>query len=67
MGNQMSDLKQRESYRRYAERRGVTTKTLDRWVDAGILPEPDRINKRKYFDPNTEPRRDRDDTTKTAT
>ena len=34
----------RELHRRFAERRGVSTKTLDRWVEAGgILPEPARI------------------------
>ena len=33
----------RELHRRFAERRGVSTKTLDRWVEAGILPEPERI------------------------
>jgi len=50
--------KHRESWRQYAERRGVSTRTLDRWVAAGILPEPDRINGRKYIDPKIEPRAD---------
>jgi predicted site-specific integrase-resolvase len=55
-------VEQRESHRRYAERQGVSTRTLDRWVVAGILPEPERIRKRKYWDPNTEPRRDDNET-----
>jgi DNA-binding transcriptional MerR regulator len=44
--------------RNIAKRRGVTTKTLDRWVEKGILSEPERINNRKYLDPDTEPRHD---------
>lgn len=28
--------------------RGVSTRTLDRWVAAGLLPRPEIINKRKY-------------------
>jgi DNA-binding transcriptional MerR regulator len=46
------------SHRRFAERRGVSTKTLDRWVVLGILPPPERINGRKYWNEETEPRRD---------
>jgi DNA-binding transcriptional MerR regulator len=45
-------------YGQYAKRKRVSTKTLDRWVAAGILPKPDRINNRKYFEEGTEPRRD---------
>jgi len=54
--------KKREAWRRYAERRGVSTRTLDRWVAAGILPAPEYINKRKYIDPDIEPRQDIDAT-----
>ncbi len=50
--------KTREPHRRFAERHGVSTKTIDRWVEAKILPPPDRIRNRKYWDPNTEPRHD---------
>jgi hypothetical protein len=50
--------KRRESWRQYAQRRGVSTRTLDRWVVDGILPAPDYINGRKYIDPDTEPRTD---------
>ena len=31
-----------------AKLRGVSTRTLDRWIKAGILPSPQRINGRKY-------------------
>jgi len=36
----MSELTQKklEAWRKYAERRGVSTRTLDRWVEDGILP-----------------------------
>jgi hypothetical protein len=49
---------QLESHRKKAERHGVCTKTLDRWVEDGILPEPFRINGRKYWPVHVEPRRD---------
>jgi predicted DNA-binding transcriptional regulator AlpA len=61
---QMSDLsnsatpKRLIPHRRYAEAHGVSTKTIDRWVADGILPEPTRINARKYFQEGTEPRHD---------
>jgi DNA-binding transcriptional MerR regulator len=32
------------------ERYGVVDRTLDRWVESGILPEPMRINHRRYWD-----------------
>jgi len=56
----MSELTQKklEAWRKYAERRGVSTRTLDRWVEDGILPEPERINGRKYLPSDTEPRLD---------
>jgi predicted site-specific integrase-resolvase len=47
-----------EPWPRYAKRRGVSTKTLDRWVSAGRLDPPERINGRKYASVSTEPRRD---------
>ena len=56
--SQTAATKESVPYRRYAERKRVSTKTLDRWVAAGILPKPDRINNRKYFPEGTEPRRD---------
>jgi predicted site-specific integrase-resolvase len=31
-----------------AKVRGVSTRTLDRWVKAGIIRPPIRINQRKY-------------------
>jgi len=52
--------KRRKSWRAYAEQRGVSTRTLDRWVVTGRLPPPEYINGRKYIDPDTEPRQDAD-------
>ena len=52
--------KRREPWRRYAERRGVSVRTLDRWVAKGILAPPEYIRGRKYADPNAEPRHDAD-------
>jgi hypothetical protein len=51
--------KRLEPWRRLAKRQGVSTKTLDRWAQAGIVPPPEYINGRKYGDPDVEPRRDR--------
>jgi len=50
--------KQRAPWRRLAEKHGVSTKTLDRWVVRGIIDPPERINKRKYGDLAAEPRLD---------
>jgi predicted DNA-binding transcriptional regulator AlpA len=36
--------------RSLCERYGVVAKTLDRWVQAGILPQPMWINRRRYWD-----------------
>lgn len=53
--------KRLESNRAFAERLGVSPRTIDRWVKAGILPQPTaRIRTRKYWDPGTQPRRDAD-------
>ena len=41
------------------ERYGVVDRTLDRWVKAGILPEPMRINHRRYWDEAQVEERDR--------
>jgi predicted DNA-binding transcriptional regulator AlpA len=32
------------------QRYGVVDRTIDRWTEAGILPEPMRINKIRYWD-----------------
>lgn len=52
--------KRLESHRAFAERHGVSPRTIDRWTRAGLLPKPVRINKRKYWNPSTQPRRDAD-------
>jgi hypothetical protein len=57
-GGRSKERRHREPWRAHAERHGVSTRTLDRWVKAGILPPPDVINGRKYADPAVAPRRD---------
>jgi predicted DNA-binding transcriptional regulator AlpA len=32
------------------QRYGVSDRTIDRWLETGILPEPLRINKVRYWD-----------------
>jgi DNA-binding transcriptional MerR regulator len=55
MADIQNKLRKWEPARETAARLGVCTKTVDRWVEAGILPEPTRINGRKYFDAGVEP------------
>jgi hypothetical protein len=50
--------KERVAWRRYAELKGVSTRTLDRWVVEGIIPAPEYIRERKYINPDIEPRQD---------
>lgn len=56
--SQRHTLKRKIPHRQFAERYGVDPKTIDRWVDAEILDAPERINKRKYHDEDSRPRRD---------
>jgi predicted DNA-binding transcriptional regulator AlpA len=32
------------------QRYGVVDRTIDRWVESGVLPQPMRINKIRYWD-----------------
>jgi hypothetical protein len=48
----------RPTPRKIAEKYNVCVRTVERWVEAEILPEPDRINGRKSWPPGTEPRFD---------
>jgi hypothetical protein len=48
----------REPWKKKALRHGVSTRTLDRWVVAGIIAKPVIINGRKYGDAEEEPRID---------
>jgi len=50
--------KRRAPWRKVAERFGISVKTLDRWARRGIVDPPVKINKRKYGDPDAEPRLD---------
>jgi hypothetical protein len=44
--------------RRCAARFSVSTKTIDRWAQGGILPPPTVINGRKYHNASVKPRPD---------
>ena len=50
--------KRRESWPAKAKRHGVSTRTLDRWVEKGIIDPPEYIRGRKYGSVDTEPRLD---------
>jgi hypothetical protein len=52
---QVAAQKLKLPHSRKAEQQGVSTKTLDRWVELGIMPEPERIRGRKYHDANAKP------------
>jgi predicted site-specific integrase-resolvase len=41
-----------------AEQQGVSGRTLDRWVKAGIIDAPDYVNGRKYYDESSQPSTD---------
>lgn len=43
---------------RKAEQLGVSTRTLDRWIEDGVIAPPDYVNGRKYHDEDSRPRRD---------
>ena len=47
-----------ETHRRIAERFDVSTRTIDRWSEDGVLPEPVRIRGHKYWPSDVKPRRD---------
>jgi hypothetical protein len=53
-----SPTPQLETHRKIAERYNVSTRTIDRWSENGILPEPVRIRGRKYWPGDVQPRRD---------
>jgi predicted site-specific integrase-resolvase len=46
--------------RKFADRHGVSVRTVDRWAEAGIIPRPQIIRGRKYLPEGTEPLRDRE-------
>jgi hypothetical protein len=52
--------KRRESWPKKAARHGVCTRTLDRWVEKGIIDKPMIVRGRKYGDADEEPRHDAD-------
>ena len=44
------------STRKMAEQNDVSTRTIERWSETGILPPPLRINGRKFWPANTSPK-----------
>jgi hypothetical protein len=44
--------------RRLAEQYDRSIRTVERWTDAGILPQPMRINGRKFWPADTKPKLD---------
>jgi predicted DNA-binding transcriptional regulator AlpA len=48
------------------QRYGVVDRTIDRWVQTGILPEPMRINKIRYWDEAEIEERERERMSKTV-
>jgi hypothetical protein len=51
--------KRREPWPKLAKRHGVSPRTLDRWVQSGIIDPPEYINSKKYGDPDQAPRLDK--------
>jgi hypothetical protein len=51
-------VKRRESWPVKAKRHGVSTRTLDRWVEKRIINPPEYIRGRKYGSSDEEPRLD---------
>jgi hypothetical protein len=58
----MSDPKKgpsnRQPIRKFAERWGVSVRTVKRWAESGVVDPPERINGRNYLPEDAEPRRD---------
>jgi hypothetical protein len=52
---------QRVSSRVLAAENSVSIRTIERWTDAGILPQPVRINGRKFWPAGTTPKADDSD------
>jgi len=45
-------------HRQKAEQLGVSTKTLDRYIAAGVIDKPRIVNGRKFHAANSQPRHD---------
>jgi DNA-binding transcriptional MerR regulator len=55
----MSDPKKgRQPIRKFAERWGMSVRTVKRWAESGVVDPPERINGRNYLADDAEPRRD---------
>jgi len=47
---QSKPLAKKLTMRALCERYDVTDRTIDRWLETGILPQPMRINRVRYWD-----------------
>jgi hypothetical protein len=54
----IEDLQRLITHKQQADRLQICTKTLDNWIAEGRLPEPIRINRRKFHIAGVEPRAD---------
>jgi len=57
-----SEIRPKRKFRTQAlcERYDITSRTVDRWVQTGILPKPMVINKIRYWDEDEIDRRDQE-------
>jgi predicted site-specific integrase-resolvase len=46
------------STKKIADLNGVCVRTVERWIEAGVLPPPIRIRKRRFWPDGTMPRTD---------
>jgi predicted DNA-binding transcriptional regulator AlpA len=46
----MSGLNRKLPARALCERYGIVPRTIDRWLETGVLPKPMRINRFRYWD-----------------
>jgi len=51
-------LKRKLSHTQKAAQQGISTRTLDRWIEAGIIDQPEYVNGRKYHAEDAQPRED---------
>jgi hypothetical protein len=50
--------KRKLTHSQKAKQQGVSGRTLDRWIQVGIIEAPIRVNGRKYHNEDSQPRQD---------
>jgi hypothetical protein len=58
--NQRKPQRLKLTTRHLCERYGIVSRTVDRWTEARILPEPLRINRYRYWDLDEVEQRERE-------